>query len=158
MDDDPRSLLAAVCRAVDRDMDATDRADLLILQKGCFILNFWGYGPVFDFNLIIKGPYSQDLREICEDLGEIEASWETDVTDEDIQKLRGIIGKGVDYLEAYSMVLIVVSYNPEISESEAHEFVEEVVPRLKKQFDEVFASLSGSDIWTQTSEDVSGLS
>lgn len=40
------------------------------------------------------------------------------MTDDDIQELRGIIGNGADYLEAYSMVLIVVSYNPGISESD----------------------------------------
>ena len=105
---------------------------------------------MFDFNLIIKGPYSQGLREICEDLAAIRVSWETDVTDDDIQELRGIIGNGADYIEAYSMVLMVVSYNPGISESDTQQFVKEVVPRLEKQFDEVFASLSGSDIWTRT--------
>ena len=150
MNNDPKSLLAAVCKAVGRDMNVANRADLLILQKGCFILNFWGYEPAFDYNVIIKGPYSQDLREICQNLADIRISWETDVSENDILELGRIIKKGADYLEAYSMVLMVVSYNPGISENDTQQFVEEIVPRLKKQFGEVFTSLSGSVIWTQT--------
>lgn len=62
---DPRRLLDAVSQAIGYDLDPNLYEDMLIIQKGAYILNSWGIGPKYDFSTYIEGPYSTDLARDC---------------------------------------------------------------------------------------------
>lgn len=43
MHNNPCDLIVAVEKAFGRKLDADVFDDCLVIQKGCYILNFWGY-------------------------------------------------------------------------------------------------------------------
>ena len=110
MDNDPGNLLSAVCAASGRILDRTDYEDRLIVQKGCYILNRWGYGPVYESRKYIRGPYSLELADDMEEMDLTESG--TDVPDDVVRELSEILTRGTDYLEAYATVLLVKENNP----------------------------------------------
>lgn len=63
MHNDMRCLLDVVSRAVGHELNMDDLDDRFMMQRGCYILNSWGYGPMYRFDLYIRGPYSSDLAD-----------------------------------------------------------------------------------------------
>ena len=51
MNKDPRNLFAAVKKATDKKLNIDRFNDRLMVQKGCYILNRWGYGPTYKYGL-----------------------------------------------------------------------------------------------------------
>ena len=52
-----------MAKAIGGRIDPGDPEDRLTMQQGCYILNAWGYGPRYRYDLYIRGPYSRDLAE-----------------------------------------------------------------------------------------------
>ena len=140
MYDDSRKLLAAVSKAVGHGLNVNDFDDRLTMQKGCYILNSWGFGPMYRFSLYIRGPYSSELADdyysLGNDVGEI-----TDVPDEAVERLSEIFGKGLGYAEAYATVLLVKNNSPGASYDSIHRRALELKPHLSNEVKEACASL-----------------
>lgn len=140
MYDDSRKLLAAVSKAVGHGLNVNDFDDRLTMQKGCYILNSWGFGPMYRFSLYIRGPYSSELADdyysLGNDVGEI-----TDVPDEAVERLSEIFGKGLGYAEAYATVLLVKNNSPGASYDSIHRRALELKPHLSNEVEEACASL-----------------
>lgn len=77
----PRRLVDAVSQAIGYDLNPTRYEDMLIIQKGVYILNTWGVGPMYEFSTYIEGPYSMRLANDCRLL-----PWETAWTGDEIPK------------------------------------------------------------------------
>ena len=106
----PNGLIFAVSKALGRKLDRRKYRDRLIMQKGCYLLNTWGYGPFYRYKLFIRGPYSSELADDyyeVNDLGET-----TSIPEEKIAELAKILEKGDRYVEAYATVLLVKANNP----------------------------------------------
>ena len=114
MHNDPRNLIVAINRAAGRNLSLREYNDRLIIQKGCYILNCWGYCPEYWYGKVNRGPFSEELDD---DLDEISDSGNiTNVSDSDIHRLSEILSKGNRYLEAYSVLLAVKTFNPGITD------------------------------------------
>ena len=138
---DPTSLIPAVAKAMGRVPDARELEDSLSLQKGCFILNSWGYGPQYEFDTFIRGPFSMDLASDLSELGPIGTDEATDVPDEDISVLRGIYARGAAYLEAYAVVLLIRDSNPDASRDLILKTALSIKPYLESEIKEVSSTL-----------------
>ena len=106
----PNGLIFAVSKALGHKLDRRKYRDRLIMQKGCYLLNTWGYGPFYRYKLFIRGPYSSELADDyyeVNDLGET-----TSIPEEKIAELAKILEKGDRYVEAYATVLLVKANNP----------------------------------------------
>lgn len=141
MKHDPTNLIAAVAQAMGHVPDARELYDSLSMQKGCFILNSWGYGPQYEYDTFIRGPFSMDLADDCSELGQIRPDAGTDVSDSDISVLKGIYGRGVTYLEAYAIVLLLKESNPDAAYSLILKTALNLKPYLEKEIKEASASL-----------------
>jgi len=132
-------LVAAVASAVGHRLDVNKFNDRLTMQKGCYILNSWGYGPVYDYGLYIRGPYSRELADDYYEIKSIPAM--TTIPAEAIDNLKAIFDKGIGYAEAYATVLLIkrnsVNAEPEKILSRALE----LKPHLKSEVREACASL-----------------
>lgn len=140
MHNDARKLLTAVSKAVDHSLDVNDFNDRLTMQKGCYILNSWGFGPKYDFSLYIRGPYSRELADdyygLSNDIG-----CDTDVPEDVVARLRNIFGKGIGYAEAYATVLLIMNNSPGASHESIHKRALEIKPYLEKEVEEACTSL-----------------
>lgn len=56
-------LFKAVAAACGHDLKVNEFDDRLTLQRGCYILNSWGFGPFYYFDMYMRGPYSSNLAE-----------------------------------------------------------------------------------------------
>lgn len=139
MEEDVSNLLAAASKAMGRMPDTDEAGDCLILQKEVFILNEWGYGPMFNFEVYICGPFSYDLEKVYAGLESIPA--DTCVPEAIVEKLAGIVGRGPDYLEAYSALLMVKNRCPESSKDDIMRWAENIMPRYSKLVEEASLSL-----------------
>ena len=134
MDRDPSTLIAAVNKALGRTIDWHDYNDRLIMQKGCYILNRWGYGPYYGYGLYIRGPYSTELTDDCERM--ILSNLRTDIPEEALTALSGIIKRGTDYLEAYTTVMLVKENNPSRNSIAVMKKALDIRPSLKDLIEE----------------------
>lgn len=132
MHNDSRRLLSAVSKAVGRDLNVSEFEDRLTLQKGCYILNSWGFGPMYKFSLYIRGPYSSDLADDYYEVGTVEAGC-TDVPVEAIRELSNIFADGIRYAEAYSTVLLIKNNSPGASYSSIENRALELKPYLEAE-------------------------
>ena len=140
MHSDSRKLLAAVSEAVGHNLDADDFNDRLTMQKGCYILNSWGFGPKYRYGLYIRGPYSSELADDYYKLdGDIGGG--TDVPEEAVSRLRSIFDKGLGYAEAYATVLLIVNNSPGASHESIRRRALEIKPHLRAEVEEACASL-----------------
>lgn len=135
-------LMAAVTKALGRDLDSGCFEDRLLVQKGCFILNRWGYTPMYTYDLAVRGPYSRELTEDYEAAGTVDAATPTSVSDEDVFRLREIMGNGPGYLEAYATLLAIDGYNPGISRSRMLELALSAKPELDTEIRAAFEALN----------------
>lgn len=140
MYDDARKLMAAVSKSAGHGLDADDPDDRLTMQNGCYILNSWGFGPMYRFNLYFRGPYSVELDDDHRSLGN-ELGGTTDVPDEAAERLSEIFGKGLSYAEAYTTVLLVKNNSPGASYSSIHKRALELKPYLSKEVEEACFSI-----------------
>ena len=139
MSEAPNNLIAAVKLAAGRKLDLDCFADLLIIQKGCYILNAWGYGPHINYSQFFKGPFSLELADFCETAKTIDNT--TDVPTEGINRLSKVISKGDDYLEAYATVLMIIVDNPNITKENVIRHSLSIKPNLSDEIMEVSESL-----------------
>ena len=139
MHNNPSNLIVAVSEALGRRLDKRKFMDRLIMQKGCYILNSWGFGPFYKYRLYIRGPYSSELADDYYELKKIGDS--TDIPDNVILGLSEILAKGIEYTEAYATVLLVKTVNPGCSDSEIMETAMRIKPKLKNEVAEACSSI-----------------
>ncbi|MCL2607916.1 MAG: hypothetical protein FWD92_05135 [Methanomassiliicoccaceae archaeon] len=147
--DGAENLISAVSRAMKkRKLDAENFEDMLMVQKGCFILNSKGILPKYKFDVYVRGPYSHDLAEDYRDISEKDTPYETKISYECIEELSAILKKGAAFVEAYTTMEMAKNYNPKMSKDELMEFVVEIKPHLKKKIREAseFPAISPSVI------------
>ena len=135
-------LFDAVAIACGRDLKVYEFDDRLILQKGCYILNSWGYGPRFRFNMYIRGPYSSELAKEYYKRDSITRG-ETCVPEEAISRLAEIFSKGIGYAEAYATVLMIRTNSKDASREDVLKRAMDLKPRLKDEVAEAAACLLG---------------
>lgn len=140
MHHDSRNLFSAVVKSVSRGLDPDDFEDGLTFQRGCYILNCWGYDPEYHYNLYIRGPYSHDLADDLKELGS-SIGTETDVSDVDLDRLRGILDRDTDFAVAYTTVLLVKNYSPRATNERIRGRALEIKPYLEAEIDECCASI-----------------
>ena len=132
--------MAAVASALGRDLKIEDFNDRLVIQKGCYILNSWGFGPMYRFNMYVRGPYSTTLADEYYKIGDVTFR-DTTVPDEAVDALRSIFSKGLGYSEAYTMVLMLKNKNPNASYNRIKERALELKPHLSSEIEEASLSL-----------------
>lgn len=140
MDNDSRRLIATVERPIGHELNVEELNDRLTMQKGCYIFNSWGYGPRYEYDVYIKGPYSRDLARDYYDVSKLDNTG-IDVPDEAIDRLRGVFDKGIGYAEAYATVLLVRNNSPGASYDSIHRRALELKPYLAREIEEASASL-----------------
>ncbi len=140
MHHDSGKLIAAVSMAVGHKLDVNSFYDRLTMQKGCYILNSWGYGPRYRYGLYVRGPYS---KELADDYYEMKGSvpTDTDLPSNVIDSLKGIFGKGLGYAEAYATVLLVKNNSPGASKESILKRALDLKPNLVEEVKEASASL-----------------
>lgn len=140
MHNNPGDLICAVEKAIGRNLDVRAFSDCLAMQKGCYILNSWGYEPKYRFSMYIRGPYSSDLADDYYEMGgNVEKS--TRILDEDIDRLRSIFERGLDYVEAYATVLLIKESNSNASNGSIKDKAINLKPHLKNEIEEASAYL-----------------
>ena len=136
---DPSNLIVAISRAMNRKLNKNRFDDRLLMQKGCYILNSWGFGPKYRYSLYIRGPYSSEL---ADDYFEMTSPGKvTDVPEEAIHHLSEIMTKGIEFTEAYATVLLIKNNNPGKSNNDIFNRALEIKPHLKKEIVEVCPSI-----------------
>jgi uncharacterized protein YwgA len=137
------SLIAAVAKAMGkRKLNVNNLEDMLLIQKGCFILNKMGALHKYNFRLYIRGPYSSDLAEDCYQLLKGGISYETSVPSDCIEKLSSIMRKGARFVEAYATLELAAVHNPKMRKEELVEFVIKMAPPLKEKIEEASGYLN----------------
>ena len=139
MHNNPSNLIVAVSEALGRRLDKRKFMDRLIMQKGCYILNSWGFGPFYKYRLYIRGPYSSELADDYYEIKRLNNS--TDIPVDAIDELSKILSKGVDYTEAYATVLLVKRNNPDRSNADILKKSMEIKPHLKNEVREACSSI-----------------
>ena len=139
MHNNPSSLIVAISKALDRSLNKGRFNDRLLMQKGCYILNRWGYGPEYKYSLYIRGPYSSELADDYYELRYIGDT--TDVPEDKISELSAIMKKGVEYTEAYATVMLVKENNPGRSNEEILSKSLAIKPHLNKEVREACLSV-----------------
>lgn len=132
MHKDARNLIIAVSKAVKHKLDANKFDDRLAIQKGCYILNNWGYGPKYRYSLYIRGPYSSELADDYYKIS-LNDSDSTDVPPEAIERLSEIFRKGIPYVEAYATVMLIMVNNPGIPSRDICQMAIDVKPHLENE-------------------------
>ena len=139
MHNNPNNLIVAVSEALGRRLDKRKFMDRLIMQKGCYILNSWGFGPFYKYRLYIRGPYSSELADDYYEIKRLNNS--TDIPVDAIDELSKILSKGVDYTEAYATVLLVKRNNPDRSNADVLKKSMEIKPHLDNEVREACSSI-----------------
>ena len=137
-------LFNAVAIACGHDLKVSEFNDRLTLQKGCYILNSWGYGPKYPFNMYIRGPYSSELAGEYYKYGVITRG-KTGVPEDALSKLAEIYSKGIGYAEAYATVLMIKTNSKGASSEDVLKRAMDLKPRLKAEVAEAAACLLGRD-------------
>ena len=134
MHNNPSNLIVAVSKALNRSLDKNRSDDRLLIQRGCYILNSWGYGPSYRYSLYIRGPYSSELADDYYDMRGLGNY--TNIPDEAIRNLSAIMNKGIGFTEAYATVLMIKKDNPNRTNDEIYRKALDIKPRLKKEITE----------------------
>jgi len=138
--DDTLNLFKAVAVACGHDLMISRFDDRLTLQKGCYILNSWGFVPKYNFNMYVRGPYSSGLADEYYKYDSIKADV-TDIPEDAIANLTEIYSKGIGYAEAYATVLMVKSNSKGSSNEDVLKRALELKPRLKTEVSEAASCL-----------------
>ena len=132
-------LVAAVASAVGRKLNVDKFSDRLTMQKGCYILNSWGYGPIYDYSLYIRGPYSRELADDYYEIKSIPAV--TTIPSNAIDDLKAIFDRGLRYAEAYATVLLIKTNNVGANRERILNRALELKPHLESEVREACSSL-----------------
>lgn len=138
--EDIEDLFAAIEKAIGRGLTRETPGDCRIVQDGCYLLNKWGYGPFYTYDSFVRGPCSIKLigdfrnRKGAGDSGRI--------PDDAIRRLSEITGRGQEYLEAYSSLLLMIELCPGASMDLVVKRLQEISPRISDQITEASASIS----------------
>ncbi len=139
MHSNPSDLIVAVSKALGRKLDRRKFNDRLLMQKGCYILNTWGYEPFYRYGLYIRGPYSSDLADDYYELNNLADT--TSIPDEKIAELAEIMEKGIGYTEAYATVLLVKANNPGRPTEAIFNKAVDIKPHLREEVKEACESI-----------------
>ena len=139
MHNDPSNLIAAVYEAKGRKLNKNKFNDHFYLQKGCYILNRWGYGPEYSYRLFVKGPYSPELADDINKIGKTIGV--TNIPSEAIHDLSLILKRGFRYTEAYTTVMMVIQNNPDRSDEVILKKALDISPRLSREIEEAYQSI-----------------
>jgi len=140
IDNDIRRLFATVAVAAGHDLDMKEFDDRLTLQKGCYILNSWGYGPKFRYDMYIHGPYSTSLADEYYKIGNIDIGG-VDIKSDAIDDLKTIFGKGLHYAEAYATLMMIRDNSPNATYDSMVRRAIDLKPDLKDEIVEASVSL-----------------
>lgn len=133
------NLFVAVEKAAGRRLKKSDAEDRLLVQKGCFLLNRWGYGPEFVYDLYVDGPVSRELLRLFDNRSP--GASDTDVPEDAICRLSALISRGPRYLDAYTSLLLAQDANPNASPELIMKLVIDFAPDLADSVEEASASL-----------------
>ena len=139
MHNDPSNLISAISMAYGRKLNRRSFNDRLIMQKGCYILNRWGYGPIYRYGLYIRGPYSSELADDYYEMPLTDRG--TNIPGNVIARLAGILEKGIRYTEAYATVLLVKENNPTRDDAAILSKALSIKPHLEKEVTEACTSI-----------------
>ena len=128
---DPSDLISAVRDAYGKELDIRDSGHRLIVHKGCYILNSWGFQPEYGYRRYVRGPYSEEL---AEDMAE---TWgngrDTTIPSDTVGRLSGILRKGEDHIVAYATLLMVKNNNPSVDRMTVIRKAIGIKPGLEKE-------------------------
>ena len=137
MSENVNRLMATVSRAAGRELDPEVWEDGQIMNHGCQILNRIGYGPRFDYDIDIYGPFSFDLMDAFEEKGIVRPEDPCIETDR-IEWLSELLSKGIDFLMAYNTLLEAYWLNPRRSHRDVKDWIVGNEPEYKAHFDRAF--------------------
>ena len=147
MSEDVDRLMATVSRAAGRELDPEVWEDRQIMNHGCQILNRIGYGPQFDYDTDIYGPFSFDLMDAFEGEGIVRPEDPCIETDH-IEWLSELLSKGIDFLMAYNTLLEAYRLNARRSHRDVKDWIVGNEPVYKTHFDRAFD-------WIETHQETS---
>ena len=128
---DPSDLISAVRDAYGKELDIRNSGHRLIVHKGCYILNSWGFQPEYGYRRYVRGPYSEEL---AEDMAE---TWgngrDTTIPSDTVGRLSGILRKGEDHIVAYATLLMVKNNNPSVDRMTVIRKAIGIKPGLEKE-------------------------
>lgn len=133
-------LLTAVADSCKHDLSVKGFDDRLIMQKGVYVLNSWGYGPVYCFNMYVHGPYSSSLADVYYHIGNVPMG-RTNVPEDVVTKLTSLFDKGLQYIEAYATVLMIKNNSRGSTNEDILERALELKPHLKDHVQEAAGCL-----------------
>ena len=122
-------MLAAVMRAMGHGTGETTPVDSMAVHTGCYILDRWGFGPGYRFDRYVRGPYSVELAEDLDLIGDTVPE-HTSIPDGAVERLSRIFEKGPGYVEAYDTVLLVAGNSPGASRESILRRALELKPHL----------------------------
>ena len=128
---DPSDLIAAVRKACGHGLDVTDAEHRRTIQRGCCILNSWGYWPRYRYSKFVMGPYSPELAEDMYRTRDMGMS--TSMPPEAVERLSAIFGKGEGYTEAYATLVLVRYVNPSRDRETVTGKAISIRPKLEKE-------------------------
>ncbi len=135
--EDVNRLMATVSRAAGRKLDPEVWEDRQIMNHGCQILNRIGYGPQFDYDIDIYGPFSFDLMDAFEEKGIVHPEDLCIETDR-IEWLSELLSKGIDFLMAYNTLIAAFGYSPNKSHKDIKDWIVSNEPEYGRFYDEAF--------------------
>ena len=137
MSEDADRLMATVSRAAGRELDPEVWEDRQIMNHGCQILNRIGYGPQFDYDIDIYGPFSFDLMDAFERKG-IVCPDDPCIESDCVESLFVLLSEGVDFLMAYNTLLEAYRLSPHYSHRDVKDWIVGNEPQYKAHFDRAF--------------------
>ena len=142
-------LMATVSKAAGRTLDPSKWDDDQIMNHGCQILNRMGYGPMFDYDTDIYGPFSFELSEEFERYGTVDGHG-CDIPQTVVDELSILLSKGIDFLMAYNTLIVAYRLSPEFSHEAIRDWIISNEPENKSHFDEAYewiemATMPGPD-------------
>ena len=137
MSEDVDRLMATVSRAAGRELDPEVWEDRQIMNHGCQILNRMGYGPMFDYDTDIYGPFSFELSDEFERHGAVDDHG-CDIPQTVVDELSALISKGIDFLMAYNTLIVAYRLSPGFSHEAIRDWIIGNEPENKTHFDEAY--------------------
>ena len=130
-------LMAAVSKAAGRTLDPSEWDDDQIMNHGCQILNRMGYGPMFDYDTDIYGPFSFELSEEFERHGAVDGHG-CDIPQAVLDELSTLLSKGIDFLMAYNTLIVAYRLSPNKSREAIRDWIVGNEPEYERFYDEAF--------------------
>ena len=143
MSEDVDRLMAAVSKAAGRTLDSSKWEDDQIMNHGCQILNRMGYGPMFNYNTDIYGPFSFELSDAFESRGTVNGDG-CDIPQTVIVEVSVLLSKGIDFLMAYNTLIIAYKLSPNFSHKAIKDWIVGNEPENESFFNEAYEWLQAT--------------